>query len=69
MGVHELLMSTPQIKKMILHRAPAVDIHFEAINSGMHTRKQDGIEKILMGYTDFKQVRTIWNQYQRSGGA
>jgi type II secretory ATPase GspE/PulE/Tfp pilus assembly ATPase PilB-like protein len=59
MGVHELLMSTPQIKKMILRRAPAADIHFEAINSGMCTRKQDGIEKILMGYTDFTQVRTI----------
>lgn len=59
MGVHELLMSTPQIKKMILRRAPAADIHFEAINSGMRTRKQDGIEKILMGYTDFTQVRTI----------
>jgi len=59
MGVHELLMSTPQIKKMILRRAPAADIHFEAINSGMRTRKQDGIEKILMGYTDFTQIRTI----------
>lgn len=59
MGVHELLMSTPDIKKMILRRAPAAEIHFEAVNSGMRTRKQDGIEKILMGYTDYTQVRTI----------
>lgn len=59
MGVHELLMSTPDIKKMILRRAPAAEIHFEAIKSGMRTRKQDGIEKILMGYTDYTQVRTI----------
>ncbi|MDA0689919.1 MAG: ATPase, T2SS/T4P/T4SS family [Proteobacteria bacterium] len=59
MGVHELLMSTPKIKKMILQRAPAADIHFEAIASGMRTRKQDGIDKILMGYTDYTQVRTI----------
>lgn len=59
MGIHELLMSTPEIKKMILRRAPASDIHFEAIRGGMHTRKQDGIEKILMGYTDYTQIRTL----------
>jgi type II secretory ATPase GspE/PulE/Tfp pilus assembly ATPase PilB-like protein len=59
MGVHELLMSTPEVKKMILRKAPAAEIHFEGIKSGMRTRKQDGIEKILMGYTDFSQIRTI----------
>lgn len=37
MGIHELLMSTPAIKKMILRRAPAADIHFEAVGSGMRT--------------------------------
>jgi len=25
----------------------------------MRTRKQDGIEKILLGYTDYTQIRTI----------
>ncbi len=59
MGVHELLMSTPEIKKMVLRQAPAAEIHFEAIKSGMRTRKQDGIEKILMGYTDYTQIRTL----------
>ena len=29
------------------------------VNAGMHTRKQDGIEKILLGYTDYTQIRTI----------
>lgn len=58
MGVHELLMNTSTIKKMILRSAPASEIHFEAINSGMRTRKQDGIEKILLGYTDYAQIRT-----------
>lgn len=59
MGVHELLMSNPTIKKMILRRAPAAEIHFEGVASGMRTRKQDGIDKILMGYTDYTQIRTI----------
>lgn len=59
MGVHELLMSSSEVKKMILRKAPAAEIHFEGIKSGMRTRKQDGIEKILMGYTDFSQIRTL----------
>ena len=59
MGIHELLMTSPTIKKMILRRAPAAEIHFEGVASGMRTRKQDGIEKILMGYTDYTQIRTI----------
>jgi type II secretory ATPase GspE/PulE/Tfp pilus assembly ATPase PilB-like protein len=59
MGVHELLITTPAIKKMILRRAPAAEIHAESIRAEMHTRKQDGIEKILMGYTDFTQIRTL----------
>lgn len=59
MGIHELLMSNSEIKKMILRRAPAADVHTAAIKAGMHTRKQDGIEKILMGYTDYTQIRTL----------
>ena len=59
MGIHELLMTTPTIKNMILKRAPASELHLEAIASGMHTRKQDGIEKILLGYTDYTQIRTM----------
>lgn len=53
------MMNTPKIKKMILSRSPAVEIHFEAKKSGMKTRKQDGLEKILMGYTDLTQTRTL----------
>ncbi|PCJ26408.1 MAG: pilus assembly protein PilB [SAR86 cluster bacterium] len=59
MGVHELLMSSSDIKKMILRRAPASEIHMAAIEDGMRTRKQDGIEKILLGYTDYTQIRTM----------
>lgn len=59
MGIHELLMTSPEVKKMILRKAPAAEIHYQGIESGMRTRKQDGIEKILMGYTDFSQIRTL----------
>ncbi|MFM1894958.1 MAG: hypothetical protein RLZZ385_32 [Pseudomonadota bacterium] len=59
MGVHELLIATPVLKQLILRRSPAVEIHREGIRAGMRTRRQDGIEKILLGYTDFSQVRVV----------
>ncbi|MFT4863026.1 MAG: type II secretory ATPase GspE/PulE/Tfp pilus assembly ATPase PilB-like protein [Pseudohongiellaceae bacterium] len=59
MGVHELLINNSDIKKMILRGAPASEIHMAGIEGGMQTRKQDGIEKILLGYTDYSQIRTL----------
>ncbi len=58
-GIHELLIATPKLKQMILSRSPTVNIHNEAMNSGMRTLKQDGIEKILQGYTDFSMIRSV----------
>lgn len=58
-GLHELLIATPKIKHMILSRTPAAEIHLEALNSGMRTLKQDGIEKILQGYLDLPNVRAV----------
>jgi type II secretory ATPase GspE/PulE/Tfp pilus assembly ATPase PilB-like protein len=35
------------------------DIFFQAMADGMLTLKVDGMEKILMGLTDIKQVRAV----------
>ena len=58
-GLHELLTTTPKIKQMILNRAPAANIHQEALASGMRTLKQDGIDKVLQGHTDFTMIRSV----------
>jgi len=58
-GVHELMLVTPIIKRMILHRNSAADIYAEAIRSGMRTRRQDAIEKVMLGYTDQAQIKTV----------
>ena len=58
-GLHELMIATPKLKQMILTRTPAAEIHYEALNSGMRTLKQDGIEKILQGYLDLPHVRAV----------
>lgn len=58
-GLHEMLTPTATIKHMILSHAPAADILRESMESGMQTLKQDGIEKVLQGYTDYPMVRSV----------
>lgn len=58
-GVYELLRATASIKKLILQKAPLSELEATALADGMVTRKQDGIEKVVKGLTDFSQVRTL----------
>ncbi len=58
-GLHELLVVTPAIKRLIHSRAVAEEIAKVAIADGMRTLKQDGLEKILQGRTDIAQIRAV----------
>ena len=58
-GVHELLVSTAAIRKKIHARATVVEILHAAMAEGMRTIKQDGIEKILQGHTDWDQIKAM----------
>jgi len=58
-GIHEVLPASPTIKAKIQMRADTTQIARVAVAEGMLTLKQDGIEKILQGHTDLKQVRTV----------
>jgi len=59
MGIHELLMGTDEMKKMIQNKARMEELRDQAIADGMTTLKQDGIEKIFSGRTDLLQVRKV----------
>jgi type II secretory ATPase GspE/PulE/Tfp pilus assembly ATPase PilB-like protein len=59
MGIHELLVATDEIKRMIQKREPVEKLRQQAQVDGMTTLLQDGIEKVLGGHTDFKQVRAV----------
>jgi len=59
MGIHELLMGTDEMKKLIQVKAKMEDLRDQAINDGMTTLKQDGIEKVFQGHTDLMQVRKV----------
>jgi type II secretory ATPase GspE/PulE/Tfp pilus assembly ATPase PilB-like protein len=59
LGVHELLINTAAVKRKIMARANVSEIAEQAMLEGMATLRQDGIAKILQGYTDWEQVRAI----------
>ncbi|WP_332826853.1 GspE/PulE family protein [Ramlibacter sp.] len=58
-GLHELLVADDEIKRLIQERARVATLFVSAVASGMRTLKMDGMEKILMGLTDLKQVRSV----------
>jgi type II secretory ATPase GspE/PulE/Tfp pilus assembly ATPase PilB-like protein len=58
-GLHELLIGTDRIKKDIQEHARVANMFSTAIEDGMRTLKQDGIEKVLQGITDIQQVRAV----------
>lgn len=59
LGIHELLINSSAIKRMILNRASVAEITVQAMEEGMATLRQDGIAKVLQGYTDWEQVRAL----------
>jgi type II secretory ATPase GspE/PulE/Tfp pilus assembly ATPase PilB-like protein len=58
-GLHELLVGDDEMKKLIQERARVADLFVSAVAAGMRTLKMDGMEKVMMGATDLKQVRSV----------
>ena len=59
MGLHELLMGTDEVRRLIATRARMEEIQKQAMEEGMTTLKQDGIGKIFDGSCDMFQVRKV----------
>ncbi|HEY9101052.1 GspE/PulE family protein [Chitinimonas sp.] len=58
-GLHELLVGTDLVKKRIQEHARVAELLAVALDEGMRTLKQDGIEKVMQGITDLHQVRAV----------
>lgn len=58
-GLHELLLVDDTIKTLIHEKARVALIFTAAIEAGMITLKMDGMQKVLAGHTDMKQVRAV----------
>ncbi len=59
MGIHELLIGTDEVKRLIQKKSTVEVIREKAMEEGMTTLLQDGIQKSIQGVTDFVQVRRV----------
>ena len=58
-GLHELLIATDPLKKLIAEKSRVAEMLAVALEEGMRTLKQDGMEKCLTGLTNIKEVRSV----------
>jgi len=58
-GLHELLIATDRLKKLIQEHARVAEMLAQCLEDGMRTLKQDGMEKCLSGVTHIKEVRSV----------
>jgi type II secretory ATPase GspE/PulE/Tfp pilus assembly ATPase PilB-like protein len=59
LGLHELMVGSDAVKKLIQEHGRVAELVAQALEDGMRTLKQDGMEKVLQGVTDMKQVRAV----------
>jgi type II secretory ATPase GspE/PulE/Tfp pilus assembly ATPase PilB-like protein len=57
--LHELLLGTDRMKRMIQSKAKTEEMLNAALEEGMTTLVQDGIQKVLQGLTTFKQIKAV----------
>jgi type II secretory ATPase GspE/PulE/Tfp pilus assembly ATPase PilB-like protein len=58
-GLHELLVADDPVKRLIQEHARVAEIFAASVEAGMRTLKMDGMEKVMLGLTDLKQVRAV----------
>lgn len=60
-GLHELMMVSRDLRRLIQTGARAEELQAQAMKEGMRTLRQDGIEKVLQGVTHIEEVRATSN--------
>ena len=60
-GLHELLVVSKSVRRLIQTGARAEEIQHSAMAEGMRTLRQDGIIKVLAGVTSLAEVRATSN--------
>ena len=59
LALHELLLGSDKIKRMVQTKARTEEMLKAAIEEGMTTLMQDGVQKALLGQTTFKEVKAV----------
>lgn len=58
-GIFELLIMDETIRELVMRKAPANEIRQVAIERGMHTLRQDGLRKVILGITTLEEVERV----------
>ncbi len=58
-ALHELLLGTENLKRLIQAKAKTEEMVKAALEDGMTTLMQDGVQKTLQGHTTFKEVKAV----------
>ncbi|MGC8706453.1 MAG: GspE/PulE family protein, partial [Desulfurella sp.] len=59
MAIFEVLPITDEIREMIINGKPENDIRQKALEQGMLTLKQDGLQKVKQGITTLEEVLSV----------
>jgi len=60
-GIHELMMISRTLRRLVQNGARAEELQEAAMQEGMRTLRQDGIDKVLAGKTTIEEVRATSN--------
>ncbi|RRH87629.1 pilus assembly protein PilB [Variovorax beijingensis] len=60
-GIHELMMISRTLRRLVQGGARAEELQEAALREGMRTLRQDGIGKVLSGQTTIEEVRATSN--------
>jgi len=60
-GLHELLMVSKDLRRMVQTGARAEELQHAALAEGMRSLRQDGIVKVLQGITTLTEVHATSN--------
>ena len=58
-AIHELLVNSERVKRLIRQRAPIDDLKAAALAEGMRSLIMDGIAKVIQGHTDLAEILQV----------
>jgi len=67
-AIYEILVITEPIRELILARASSQQIRQKAVAQGMRTLRQDGLQKVIQGFTTISEVIRVTQQEELPEG-
>jgi type IV pilus assembly protein PilB len=58
-GIYEMLIVDAKVREMIFNGAGATEVRIYSMNNGMKTLYQDGLNKVLQGFTTLEEVYRV----------